>query len=121
MRKLSEFSRTAWRRRFGGIQQHQGLSGAIVWTKKRGESSAAQRSQSGFARFFAGTRGSLLTKQISHEPNEWECLVRPGRKIGVGERIFFGVNRELTAEIIGRDDFGERNEFVLRRSQTFFK
>src|ERR1700680_4116254 len=27
----------------------------------------------------------LLTRQISSEPNDWECLVRPGRKIGVGE------------------------------------
>src|SRR3981189_1429437 len=30
----------------------------------------------------------LLTRQIS--PGEWEALVRPGRKIRVGERIEFG-------------------------------
>jgi S-adenosylmethionine:tRNA ribosyltransferase-isomerase len=50
----------------------------------------------------------LLTRQVSAEPNEWECLVRPGRKIGVGERLFFGDEDELRAEVIGRGEFGER-------------
>jgi len=50
----------------------------------------------------------LLTRQMSAEPNEWECLVRPGRKIGVGERLFFGESDELQAEVIGRGEFGER-------------
>ncbi len=50
----------------------------------------------------------LLTRQVSAEPNEWECLVRPGRKIGVGERLFFGERDELQAEAIGRGEFGER-------------
>ena len=50
----------------------------------------------------------LLTRQISVEPNEWECLVRPGKKIGVGDRLFFGENGELQAEVIGRGEFGER-------------
>lgn len=60
----------------------------------------------------------LLTRQIA--PNEWRALVRPGRKIGVGETILFlrpdqvGPGRvqpedaELRAEITGRGDFGER-------------
>jgi S-adenosylmethionine:tRNA ribosyltransferase-isomerase len=34
--------------------------------------------------------------------------VRPGRKIGVGERLYFGESRELQAEVIGRATFGER-------------
>jgi S-adenosylmethionine:tRNA ribosyltransferase-isomerase len=50
----------------------------------------------------------LLTRQVLGEPNEWECLVRPGRKIGVGERLFFGERDELQAEVIGRGEFGER-------------
>ncbi len=50
----------------------------------------------------------LLTRQVQLEPNEWECLVRPGRKIGVGERLFFGEQDELQAEVIGRGEFGER-------------
>ena len=50
----------------------------------------------------------LLTRQGSQEPNEWECLVRPGRKIGVGERLFFGEGDELQAEVVSRAEFGER-------------
>jgi S-adenosylmethionine:tRNA ribosyltransferase-isomerase len=50
----------------------------------------------------------LLTRQLSTDPNEWECLVRPGRKIGIGERLFFGEHDELQAEVIARAEFGER-------------
>jgi S-adenosylmethionine:tRNA ribosyltransferase-isomerase len=55
----------------------------------------------------------LLTRQLSplltqHARNEWECLVRPGRKVGVGERLFFGDGDELTAEVIARGAVGER-------------
>lgn len=50
----------------------------------------------------------LLTAQRSRDPNEWECLVRPGRKIGVGERLFFGESEVLRAEVIARGEFGER-------------
>src|SRR5581483_3024345 len=58
--------------------------------------------------FLRGKVEVLLTKQVSGEPNEWECLVRPGRKIGVGEKLYFGEDADLTAEIIGRGAFGER-------------
>ena len=59
----------------------------------------------------------LLTRQISREPNEWECLVRPGRKVGVGERLRFdedaevdgvGLEAGLEAEVVARGSFGER-------------
>src|ERR1700681_1637826 len=40
----------------------------------------------------------LLTRQISSD--EWEALVRPGRKIRVGERVEFGEG-ELSAEVVG--------------------
>jgi S-adenosylmethionine:tRNA ribosyltransferase-isomerase len=50
----------------------------------------------------------LLTKQISEEPNDWECLVRPGRKVGVAERLYFGEQDQLQAEVISRGEFGER-------------
>jgi len=58
--------------------------------------------------FLHGHIEVLLTRQLQQEPNEWECLVRPGRKIGVGERLFFGKSDELQAEVIGRGEFGER-------------
>jgi S-adenosylmethionine:tRNA ribosyltransferase-isomerase len=58
--------------------------------------------------FLHGRIEVLLTRQVQQEPNEWECLVRPGRKIGVGEHLFFGEHDELQAEVIGRGEFGER-------------
>jgi S-adenosylmethionine:tRNA ribosyltransferase-isomerase len=80
--------------------------------------------------FLTGRVEILLTRQLSAEPNEWECLVRPGRKVGVGERLFFssaaqesggvegtesngpqrgaGVEDGLQAEVLTRGKFGER-------------
>jgi S-adenosylmethionine:tRNA ribosyltransferase-isomerase len=59
--------------------------------------------------FLRGRIEVLLTRQISREPNDWECLVRPGRKIGVGEKLFFGEHDELQAEVLSRGSFGERH------------
>ena len=68
--------------------------------------------------FLQGEVEVLLTRQITGD--EWQALVRPGRKIGVGEKIFFfgperavGTPQEnatpaLTAEVIARGAFGER-------------
>ncbi len=67
--------------------------------------------------FLRGRIEVLLTRQVEADPNEWECLVRPGRKIGIGEKLCFsgmtsntaaedGV--ELEAEVIDRGSFGER-------------
>src|SRR5882762_6861806 len=47
----------------------------------------------------------LLTRQVS--PEEWEALVRPGRKVRLRERIEFG-EAELVAEVIGRGEYGLR-------------
>ena len=47
----------------------------------------------------------LLTREIA--THEWEALVRPGRKIRVGERIDFG-SGELSAEVISRGEYGLR-------------
>jgi S-adenosylmethionine:tRNA ribosyltransferase-isomerase len=71
--------------------------------------------------FLHGRVEVLLTRQLA--PQEWQALVRPGRKIGVGEKIFFTSaetpddvaaprelegSPELVAEVIGRGEFGER-------------
>jgi len=58
--------------------------------------------------FLRGQCELLLTKQLA-APFEWEALVRPGKKIGIGERLSFGEGTaKLEAEIIGRSEFGER-------------
>ena len=61
--------------------------------------------------FLHGRVEVLLTKQIEREPQTWDCLARPGRKIRVGERILFGgkgESAELVAEVIRHGEFGER-------------
>jgi S-adenosylmethionine:tRNA ribosyltransferase-isomerase len=73
--------------------------------------------------FLHGRIEVLLTRQLSTQPNDWECLVRPGRKIGIGERLFFGERDELQAEVIARAKFGERHirfEPSLRNDDDFF-
>jgi S-adenosylmethionine:tRNA ribosyltransferase-isomerase len=47
----------------------------------------------------------LLTRNLTGDA--WEALVRPGRKISVGEHIEFGEG-ELECEVIARGDFGMR-------------
>ena len=60
--------------------------------------------------FLSGQVEVLLTRQLQRDPNDWECLVRPGRKIGVGEHLFLGSGHdELRAEVIARGEFGERH------------
>jgi S-adenosylmethionine:tRNA ribosyltransferase-isomerase len=47
----------------------------------------------------------LLTRQITQEV--WEALVRPGRKMRVGEQVVFG-SGELEAEVVARGELGLR-------------
>ena len=56
--------------------------------------------------FLRGQVEVLLTRRTG--PREWQALVRPGRKIGVGEKISFGEEHELEAVVIARGEFGER-------------
>jgi S-adenosylmethionine:tRNA ribosyltransferase-isomerase len=48
----------------------------------------------------------LLLRRLADDT--WEALVRPGRKIGVGENILFGEPGELEAEVEWRGEFGLR-------------
>ncbi len=56
--------------------------------------------------FLKGRVEVLLTRRVGEF--EWEALVRPGRKIGMGERLFFGEDHQLEAEVIARGQYGER-------------
>jgi S-adenosylmethionine:tRNA ribosyltransferase-isomerase len=67
--------------------------------------------------FLRGRIEVLLTRQVADDPNEWECLVRPGRKIGIGEKLYFRQLRGgafeddyvvLEAEVTDCGGFGER-------------
>jgi S-adenosylmethionine:tRNA ribosyltransferase-isomerase len=58
--------------------------------------------------FLRGRVEVLLTRQVAADPassdsNEWECLVKPGRKIGIGEKLYFG-NRACSSP--GNDSAG---------------
>ena len=48
----------------------------------------------------------FLLRPVSADGRDWEALVRPGRKLPVGERIHF--DEGLEAEIVARGEFGER-------------
>src|SRR5277367_5276997 len=55
--------------------------------------------------FLKGRIEVLLTRRVGD--NDWQALVRPGRKIGVGEHLDIE-GGELSAEVVARGDFGER-------------
>jgi S-adenosylmethionine:tRNA ribosyltransferase-isomerase len=93
--------------------------------RRAGVKSQAMSAHNPAARdFLQGRVEVLLTRQVGSGSgpdkcagkNEWECLVRPGRKIQVGERIFFGEDEGgtgdgqdmLQAEVMARGPFGER-------------
>ena len=52
----------------------------------------------------------LLTRQV--EPNIWEALVHPGRKMHIGERVLFG-GGELEGQVLSRGEFGVRTVKLL--------
>jgi S-adenosylmethionine:tRNA ribosyltransferase-isomerase len=64
--------------------------------------------------FLRGRIEVLLTRRVTDDPYEWECLVRPGRKIGIGEKLYFNFGGsvddppDLEAEVTDRGSFGER-------------
>jgi S-adenosylmethionine:tRNA ribosyltransferase-isomerase len=61
-----------------------------------------------------------LTRQLGD--NEWEALVRPGRKLGVGEVLSFGDASNaaiLEAEIVARGEYGERRLRFAQVSDFF--
>jgi S-adenosylmethionine:tRNA ribosyltransferase-isomerase len=62
----------------------------------------------------------MLTEPVGH--NRWHALVRPGRKVAIGERLAFPAPDgaiALEAEVIERGQFGERLlEFALSRDPT---
>ena len=56
----------------------------------------------------------FLTRELDNET--WEVLVRPGRKMHVGERVLFGEG-ELEAEILSRGQLGLRTLKFISHNQ----
>src|ERR1700676_1385187 len=76
-------------------------------------SGAAGESSSG--EYLSGTVEIFLARRIRHDT--WEALVRPGKKLPVGERVIFGAG-ELQAEIVERGSWGFRG-FVFNQAMKF--
>jgi S-adenosylmethionine:tRNA ribosyltransferase-isomerase len=56
--------------------------------------------------YLSGEVEVFLLRPVSADGRDWEALVRPGRKLPVGERIHFSDG--LAAEIVSRGELGER-------------
>src|SRR6267378_68677 len=66
---------------------------------------------------FEHLRGKVeifLTRQL--DPGTWEALVRPGRKMHIGERVLFG-DGELECEVLERGDLGLRTLRFVSHNQ----
>ncbi len=59
----------------------------------------------------------FLAQQGSPDALRWTALVRPGRKMRSGERIV--ISDELTVEILGRGEFGERTVQLSPKGDVF--
>lgn len=59
----------------------------------------------------------FLTKQLSTDGLTWLALVRPGRKLGTGERVH--ISEELELEILERGEFGERTVRLSAKGGVF--
>src|SRR6202051_1054570 len=89
---------------------------ARLYAQRSGNRAQASNSRHPVHDFLRGRVEVLLTRQLTVDANEWECLVRPGRKIGVGERLYFrhrdaeagGSDASLEAEVVASGSFGER-------------
>ncbi len=61
--------------------------------------------------FLKGHVEVLLTRRLPGPEQLWQALVRPGKKIMPGERLYFGDldgQPQLEAEVLTRGEFGER-------------
>ena len=59
----------------------------------------------------------FLTRPSSPDNLTWEALVRPGKKMRTGERII--ISEDLTAEILGRGEHGERTVRLHPRGDLY--
>jgi len=79
---------------------------ARIFAKRSGTRAQPISDQNPAAKEFLQGRVEVLLTRRTGEL-EWQALVRPGRKIGVGELLTFE-GGEIEAEVIERGEFGER-------------
>lgn len=79
---------------------------ARLFARRAGVGAEPVGRQSRHKREYLRARIEVLLSRAVGE-NTWEALVRPGRKVRLGERLIFG-DGELEAEVIGRGEFGLR-------------
>jgi S-adenosylmethionine:tRNA ribosyltransferase-isomerase len=72
---------------------------------RRAEVHSQPPSRSTRSEHLSGSVEVFLTRQL--DPETWEALVRPGRKMQVGERVLFG-GGELEGEMLARGRLGLR-------------
>jgi S-adenosylmethionine:tRNA ribosyltransferase-isomerase len=56
--------------------------------------------------FLSGQVEVFLLRPVSADGKDWQALVRPGRKMQIGERVEFDAG--LSGEVVGSGEFGER-------------
>ena len=56
----------------------------------------------------------MLLRELNHESRLWDVLVDPARKIRIGNKLYFGENDDLVAEVI--DNTTSRGPLCISRS-----
>ncbi len=95
-------SRTFLDRRFRDFPEYVGPGDCVVLNDSRVFPSRLYGHREGAS----GRVEIFLTKPCSEDRRVWKALVRPGKKMRVGERV--SVSDELSAEILDRGERGER-------------
>ena len=80
---------------------------ARLFASRRGVRAEKLSARNPAARDFLQGRVEVMLTRRTGE-NEWQALVRPGRKVGIGEMLSFHGSMPLQAEVIARGEFGER-------------
>jgi len=94
-----------------GILEHRHFSDIVDYLKP-GDCLVLNDSKVIPARLYGTKEGTgahiefLLSKKI--EDNDWETLVRPGKRLHTGDVVSFGENKELKAEILSHSEDGTR-------------
>lgn len=107
---------------FSDFPSHVGPGDAVVFNNTRVLPARLLGRRAGGAQATgqapSGQVEALLLEQVGSSPLQWRALVRPGRKIGIGERIVF--EEDLTATVVARGERGERT-LQLEPADRFFE